>query len=156
MIKVSSFDEFSKLNTAILGTLEKNILPIESQDPNADLSEGLKLLEKAFPTWYVDEVNEDIEGFKKVLEQNDVKVLRPKWPFKDSTFRSPNWLTNGYDIYNVRDNQIIFGNNIVSTPPSSRYRQNEYFAFYEIFQDLQKDPNTRWVSVPKPSLPKGF
>ena len=46
MIKVSSFDEFSKLNTAILGTLEKNILPIESQDPNADLSEGLKLLEK--------------------------------------------------------------------------------------------------------------
>ena len=50
--------------------LEKNILPIESQDPNADLSEGLKLLEKAFPTWYVDEVNEDIEGFKKVLEQN--------------------------------------------------------------------------------------
>ena len=156
MIKVSSFDEFSKLNTAILGTLEKNILPIESQDPNADLSEGLKLLEKAFPTWYVDEVNEDIEGFKKVLEQNDVKVLRPKWPFKDSTFRSPNWLTNGYDIYNVRDNQIIFGNNIVSTPPSSRYRQNEYFAFYEIFQDLQKDPNTSWVSVPKPSLPKGF
>ena len=32
--------------------------------------------------------------------------------FADSKFSSPNWVTNGYDIYNVRDNQIIFGNNI--------------------------------------------
>ena len=156
MIKVSSFDEFTKLKTTVLGTFDKKILPLESQNPNADLSVGLKLLEKAFPSWYVDEVNEDIEGFKKILEQNHVNILRPKWPFPDSTFRSPNWITNGYDIYNVRDNQIIFGNNIVSTPPSSRYRQNEYFAFYKIFQNLQIDPSTIWVSVPKPSLPSGF
>ena len=76
--------------------------------------------------------------------------------FADSKFSSPNWVTNGYDIYNVRDNQIIFGNNIVSTPPSSRYRQNEYYAFYRIFKELQKDPETKWISVPKPSLPRGF
>tara|TARA_B100000242_G_C43053656_1_gene492500 strand:- start:2799 stop:3965 length:1167 start_codon:yes stop_codon:yes gene_type:complete len=156
MMKVSSFDEFSKLKTVILGTFDKKVLPLESQNPNADLTEGLKLLDKAYPEWYVDEVNEDIENFKKILEQNDVKVIRPKWPFSDSTFRSPNWITNGYDIYNVRDNQIIFGNKIISTPPSSRYRQNEYFAFYEIFQNLQNNPETSWVSVPKPSLPKGF
>ena len=82
--------------------------------------------------------------------------LRPKWPFSDSTFRSPNWITNGYDIYNVRDNQIIFGNQIINTPPSSRYRQNEYYALYEIFHNLLQNHEASWVSVPKPSLPKGF
>ena len=75
MIKVSSFDEFTKLKTTVLGTFDKKILPLESQNPNADLSVGLKLLEKAFPSWYVDEVNEDIEGFKKILEQNHVNIL---------------------------------------------------------------------------------
>ena len=59
MIRVSSFDEFSKLKTVILGTFDKKILPLESQNPNANLSEGLEILEKAYPQWYVDEVNEE-------------------------------------------------------------------------------------------------
>ena len=94
-------------------------------EQNDEDNAGLKLLQKAYPQWYIDEVNEDIENFKNILLLNDVKVLRPEWPFESSQFSSPQWTTNGYDIYNVRDNQIIFGNNIVSTPPSSRYRQNE-------------------------------
>ena len=156
MNRVSSHDEFTKLNSVILGTFSKDSIPIEIQKPNADLSKALRLISKAYPDWYVDEVNEDIENFKKILEKNNVEVFRPKWPFKTSEFTSPNWTTHGYDIYNVRDNQIIFGNTILSSPPSSRYRQNEYFAFYKLFCSLQEKSNANWVFTPKPSLPEGF
>ena len=46
MVRVSSFDEFTKLETVILGTFDNKILPLESQDPNANLSEGLKFLKR--------------------------------------------------------------------------------------------------------------
>lgn len=153
---ISSHDEFTKLQRVILGKFDKNSMAIESQNPNADIKEALKLLDKAYPQWYIDEVNEDLEAFKIILEKNDVDVIRPEWPFPSSEFSSPHWRTNGYDIYNVRDNQIIFGSNLISTPPSARFRQNEYFAFYKIFQDFTSDGTSNWIQVPSPSLPPGF
>ena len=155
-MKVSSYDEFSKLRTVLLGTFSRDSIALEIQKPNEDLSAGLKLLEKAYPQWYIDEVNEDIENFKNILLSNKVEVLRPEWPFESSQFSSPQWTTTGYDIYNVRDNQIVFGETILSSPPSSRFRQNEYFAFYNIFNSLQQESNANWIFAPKPSLPPGF
>ena len=76
----------------------KNSMAIESQNPNSDLKEGLRLLDKAYPQWYVDEVNEDLDNFRTILEQNHVEVIRPEWPFRSSEFSSPHWKTSGYDI----------------------------------------------------------
>ena len=113
MTRVSSYDEFTDLETVILGTFSKEGIPLEIQKPNADISKALELIDKAYPQWYVDEVNEDIENFKKILEENNVNVIRPNWPFDSAKFQSPSWTTNGYDIYNVRDNQIVFGDTII-------------------------------------------
>lgn len=153
---ISSNDEFTKLQKVILGTFDRSSIAIESQNPNTNFDEALKLLNKAYPQWYIDEVNEDLDTFKRVLIENDVEVIRPEWPFPSSEFSSPHWKTTGYDIYNVRDNQIVFGNNLISTPPSARFRQNEYFAFYKAFQELTSDLSSRWIKVPSPSLPPGF
>ncbi len=155
-MKISSFDEFTNLKTIILGDFNKNVFSIESQSSDSDLKKGLEILKKAYPDWYIDEVNEDINEFKNVLESFGVNILRPSWPFKSSKFSGPNWTTNGYDIYNVRDNNIVFGNNIVSTPPSSRYRQNEHFAFYKIFHELQIKNKANWIYAPRPALGPGF
>ena len=156
MVKVSSYDEFTDLKAVILGSFSKDSIALESQNPDVDFKLGLKLLEKAYPQWYIDEVNQDIEEFKKVLQKFNVDIYRPKWPFASSQFSSPNWKTNGYDIYNVRDNQIIFENKIITTPPSSRYRQNEHYAFQKIFYDLQENHNANWIFAPKPALKAGF
>jgi len=153
---ISSHDEFSKLQKVILGTFEKSSMALECQNPNVKLDEALKILDKAYPQWYVDEVNEDINDFQKILEKHNVEVIKPSWPFPSSEFSTPNWKSHGYDIYNVRDNQIVFGNTVITCPPSARFRQNEYFAFYEIFQYLTSNQLSKWVQVPSPSLPAGF
>ena len=153
---VSSYDEFSQLKKVVLGSFDKNSMALESQDPNVDFKAGLKILERAYPQWYVDEVNEDLNCFQEILERNNIQVLKPKWPFKSSEFSTPNWRSHGFDIFNVRDNQIVFGNTIISSPPSARYRQNEYFAFYKIFKELISNQLSKWVQVPGPSLPAGF
>ena len=95
MTRVYSNDEFSKLKTVILGTFSKDSIPLEIQNASADTKKALEILDKAYPQWYLDEVNEDIENFRKILEGNDIKVLRPEWPFKTSQFNSPNWTTKG-------------------------------------------------------------
>ena len=67
MVKISSFDEFSDLKSVILGSFNKNVFSIESQNKNDDLSKGIEILKKAYPDWYIEEVNEDIENFRKIL-----------------------------------------------------------------------------------------
>ena len=121
-MRVHSHDEFSQLKSVILGGFSKESAALETQVPGLDFSAVRPLLNKAYPDWYVDEVNEDIEGFCKVLTEAGIKVFRPKWPFESSFYSSPNWSSQGYDIYNVRDNHIVFGDKIISSPPSSRYR----------------------------------
>ena len=45
MTKVSSYDEFTDLETVILGTFSKDGIPLEIQKPNADISKALELID---------------------------------------------------------------------------------------------------------------
>ncbi len=155
-MKVHSHDEFSQLKSVILGTFSKESAALETQNPSASFTEARLLIQKAYPDWYIDEVNEDIEGFRQALVKSGVEVYRPSWPFPSSYFASPNWACEGYDIYNVRDNHIVFGDKIVSSPPSSRFRQNEHFAYYSLFHQLQINYKANWIYAPRPSLQPGF
>ena len=156
MHSINSHDEFTRLKSVVVGTFSRESESLESQNPDSDIYKALSLLQDAYPDWYVDEVNEDLEGFCNVLRQYDVEVQRPRWPFSGSLYKTPNWISHGYDIYNVRDNHIIFGDKIISTPPSSRYRQNEHYAYYDIFHKSVIETGAKWLFAPRPSLPAGF
>ena len=155
-MKLHSYDEFTRLKTVVLGIYDENSHGLESQDPNAEIEQALKLIKKASPDWYIDEVREDINGFEDVLRSFDIDIIRPSWPFKDSLYRSPTCVTSGYDLYNVRDNHIVFGDKLISSPPSGRYRLNEHFGFYSRFKEIHSQNPFSWIHAPRPSLPQGF
>ena len=80
-MKVHSHDEFSPLKSVILGTFSKESAALETQNPSASFTEARLLIQKAYPDWYIDEVNEDIESFRQALVKCGVEVYRPSWPF---------------------------------------------------------------------------
>jgi N-dimethylarginine dimethylaminohydrolase len=100
----------------------------------------------------MDEVAEDLEGLCGIFRQAGVSVLRPSWSEKSSRFETPNWMAAGFDIYNVRDLHVVFGNTLVVSAPSSRFRLFETHAFHDIFYRYFFDEGFRWVSAPLPRL----
>lgn len=153
---VSSNSEYGSLNSTILGTFNRDHLPLETFNISADFSAANSLLKEAYPDWYVDEVNEDIEDFRKLLIKKGVTVVRPEWPFPSSTFSNPLWTSQGYDIYNVRDNHLIVDDIVISCPSSERFRVNEHYAFHNIFNSIVDLYSVKWLYAPRPVLPEGF
>jgi glycine amidinotransferase/scyllo-inosamine-4-phosphate amidinotransferase 1 len=113
---------------------------------------AIELANKAYPQWYLDEVAEDLEGLCDIFRQAGVHVLRPKWSEKTSHFATPNWIAAGFDIYNVRDVHIVFGDTLVVSAPSSRFRIFETYAFHDLFYQSFFEDGFRWLSAPLPRL----
>jgi len=107
---------------------------------------------KAYPGWYLDEVAEDLEGLCGIFRLAGVNVLRPKWSETGSQFETPNWVASGFDIYNVRDLHIVFGNTLITSASSSRFRLFETYAFREILYENFFEDGFRWISAPLPRL----
>ena len=117
------------------------------------LEAALELVKKAYPQWYLDEVAEDLEELCGIFRQAGVSVIRPRWSEASSCFATPNWQAAGFDIYNVRDLHIVFGQTLVASAPSSRFRLFESCAFHDLFYRHFFDDGFRWVSAPPPRLP---
>jgi len=97
----------------------------------------------------LDEHIEDIEGFKKILIDNNVKVLTPKIPNKLITTKTLCWTSTNYPPLNVRDLTMIVGDSIIETPVSARWRQFENDYLKHIYLDYFKN-GSKWVSAPRP------
>lgn len=67
-------------------------------------------------------------------------------------FSTPNWAAAGFDIYNVRDLHIVFGNTLITSAPSSRFRQYESLAFHELLYEHFFEEGFRWICAPIPRL----
>jgi N-dimethylarginine dimethylaminohydrolase len=152
-LKLNSHNEWDPLKAVVVGTVEgfQPGLEILSNRPGA-VEVALELAKKACPQWYLDEVAEDLEGFCDIFRKAGVYVLRPKWSEKTSHFGTPNWIAAGFDIYNVRDLHIVFGDTLVVSAPSSRFRIFEPYAFHDLFYQCFFDDGFRWLSAPLPRL----
>ena len=116
------------------------------------LDAALDLVTRAYPQWYIDEVAEDLEGLCRIFGQAEVSVIRPSWTEQSTRFQSPNWQAAGFDIYNVRDLHIVFGDTLIVSAPSSRFRLFENYAFHDIFYQHFFEEGFRWISAPIPRL----
>jgi N-dimethylarginine dimethylaminohydrolase len=152
-LKLNSHNEWDPLKAVIVGTVEGFSPGLEVPHPRPGvLDTACELVKKAYPQWYLDEVSEDLEDLCRIFRQAGASVVRPSWSEKLPRFETPNWAAAGFDIYNVRDLHIIFGNTLVVSAPSSRFRLFETYAFHDVFYRNFFDEGFRWVSAPLPRL----
>ncbi len=152
-MKLNSHNEWDRLRAVIVGTVDGFSPGLEITVPRPGaLDVAVERAKKAYPQWYLDEVAEDLEGLCGIFRQADVSVIRPSWSEASSRFETPNWTAAGFDIYNVRDLHVVFGDTLVVSAPSSRFRLFETYAFHEIFYRCFFDDGFRWVSAPLPRL----
>jgi N-dimethylarginine dimethylaminohydrolase len=152
-LKLNSCNEWDRLKAVVVGTVDGYSPGLEIANPRPGvLDVALERVKKAYPQWYLDEVAEDLEGLCAIFRQAGVSVIRPSWSETSSRFETPNWTAAGFDIYNVRDLHIVFGDTLVVSAPSSRFRLFETYAFHDIFYRHFFDDGFRWVSAPLPRL----
>ena len=152
-MKLNSHNEWDPLQVVVVGTVDGFCPGIEIPEPRPNVMEtAIDLARTAYPQWYLDEVAEDLEGLCAIFRQAGVTVLRPQWSEKYLRFEMPNWSAAGIDIYNVRDLHIVFGDTLVVSAPSSRFRLFETYAFHDLFYRHFFDEGFRWIAAPLPRL----
>jgi N-dimethylarginine dimethylaminohydrolase len=152
-VKLNSHNEWDPLKAVVVGTVEGFSPGLETLDPRSSVLEGaVELAVNAFPQWYLDDVAEDLDDLCGIFRQARVNVLRPKWSEPSSRFETPNWSAAGFDIYNVRDLHIVFGDTLIVSAPSSRFRLFETYAFQDLLYQNFFEDGFKWISAPLPKL----
>ena len=149
-----SANEWGHLRTVVLGTVEGFApgVAFNRRASAAEIEEGVAIASQGYPQSYLDEVAEDLDGFRAALEAQGVRVLRPAWTEDDVSFTTPNFSASGFDLYNVRDQQLVIGNTFLSTPPTERFRYFEQMSLHNILHQNYFDDGFRWICAPTPKL----
>lgn len=153
-MKLNSHNEWDPLKAVVVGTVDDFSpgLEFSARTSEATREQACEMVKKAYPAWYLNEVAEDLEGLCSVLRQAGITVLRPKWDADTARFSTPNWSATGFDIYNVRDLHIVFGDTLVVSAPSSRFRLFESYAYRDLFYKNFFDEGFKWLTAPLPRL----
>ena len=167
---LNSFDEWSPLKEVIVGSAAN--YSSHDREISFDLffHENLYRSDWAYPrinnaiekksddrTWkikqrYVDELNEDVEGFANTLSSLGITVHRPiLLPPGSDSIKGWDWEALPAPALNIRDNTLILGNEIIETPPAIRSRYLETRLLSKIFQHYY-DKGARWTTMPRPIL----
>ena len=152
---VWSCNEWDPLEEVILGN------PLNARYPTPDRSAQLaefpdrSLAEipcGPFPQQIIEETEEDLNGFAKILEGLGVIVKRPDtWPH-EAKFSTIHWEAQGYYNYCPRDVLLVIGDHIIETPNVIRSRAQETFSYRTLLMEYMK-AGAKWYSAPKPRQP---
>ena len=125
----------------------------EKEIPEKIKEKAMKLSKKAYPQWFVDEVNEDLENLVDIIKKFGAKVFRPTVHDISRIYSSPFWSSSGNNLYNVRDLHLIVGNYVIESPSHHISRYFEATAFYNIWYEYFEEGFV-WIVGPKPKLDK--
>ncbi len=152
-MKINSHNEWDALREVILGSADNLTAGLEfpnSVTPGV-IEKAIEISKRAYPDWYKDEVNEDLEVFREILEKFGAKVHRPNDFGSENLVSTPDWRSYGADIYNVRDIHMVIGDTVIVSPSPSQFRYFEPNAFYDIWYQYFED-GFKWITAPKPRL----
>ena len=112
--------------------------PLAARFPHADPSTRLaeypdreidEIPQGPFPEWIIEETDEDLDAFVKVLEQAGARVRRPAtWPH-EAAFSTIHWTSQGYYNYCPRDVLLAIEDRIIETPNVIRSRAQETSSY---------------------------
>lgn len=153
-MKINSHNEWDRLRTVIIGSVEGMSVGMEFPNQNvtqAEIDTARRVAKKAVPEWYVQNVAEDLENICDIIRKFGAEVIRPQQYGTEHFTQSPCWSATGKDLYNVRDLHIVIGNTVVASPSSVRFRYFEHDGFYDIFCQYL-DEGFKWIFAPRPRL----
>ena len=154
MSRVWSCNEWDHLEEVILGN------PLNARYPTPDRSSQLaefsdrslaEIPRGPFPQKVIEETEEDLNEFVKVLASSGVTVKRPEtWPH-EAKFSTIHWEAQGYYNYCPRDILLVIGDQIIETPNVIRSRAQETFSYRALLIDYMRS-GAKWYSAPRPML----
>jgi len=153
--KINSHNEWDKLKEIIVGTSQGTLATLtwrgETSPSEKVIEKALALSAKACPSWFYDEVEEDLDGLAETLKKCGVVVHRPKPLDYSKFFGTPFWKSTSNNCYNTRDLNLVVGNAVIESPSylESRYYEPStmYHIWYEYFER-----GFKWIAAPKPLL----
>ena len=153
--KINCHNEWDRLQEIIVGTAEGTIATLswmrQGKIPEKILEQAKSLAEKATPKWFYDEVGEDLQGLADTLKKLGVVVHRPTPYNQKEIFSTPFWSTNSNNSYNVRDLNLVVGNNVIESPSYLASRYYETVSLYPIWYKYF-EKGFKWIAGPKPEL----
>src|SRR6202162_3225259 len=154
MSGVWSCNEWDQLEEVIVGN------PLNARYPTPDRSTQLaefpdrslaEIPRGPFPQQIIEETEEDLNGFAKILEGLGIAVKRPDtWPH-EGKFSTIHWEVQGYYNYCPRDVLLVIGDHIIETPNVIRSRAQETFSYRALLMEYMRS-GAKWYSAPKPML----
>jgi N-dimethylarginine dimethylaminohydrolase len=154
ILRVWSCNEWDPLEEVIVGN------PVHARFPTPDPSTRIaefpdrslaEIPRGPFPQRVVEETEEDLNEFVRILEGLGVTVKRPQtWPH-EAKFSTIHWEAQGYYNYCPRDILLVIGDQIIETPNVIRSRAQETFSYRTLLMDYMK-AGAKWYSAPKPML----
>jgi N-dimethylarginine dimethylaminohydrolase len=154
MSAVWSCNEWDQLEEVIVGN------PLNARFPTADRSSHLaefhdrslaEIPRGAFPQRIIEETEEDLDEFVRILEGLGIIVRRPEtWPH-EAKFSTIHWEAQGYYNYCPRDVLLVIADHIIETPNVIRSRAQETFSYRRLLMGYLKS-GAKWYSAPKPML----
>ncbi len=155
MSKINSHNEWDTLKECIVGTAKNTHATFTWQnsdkiDPKK-FEEAIKITNDASPSWFYDEVTEDLDNLAKTLEDLSVKVYRPNVYDFSQLYQTPFWASTSNNAYNVRDLNLVVGNMVIESPSYDMSRYFESTTLYDIWYEYF-DKGFKWICGPKPKL----
>jgi hypothetical protein len=152
--RVWSCNEWDPLEEVIVGNPLHARFP--TPDPSTQMAEFpdrslAEIPRGPFPQRIIEETEEDLNEFVRILEGQGVTVKRPQtWPH-EAKFSTIHWEAEGYYNYCPRDIMLVIGDQIIETPNVIRSRAQETFSYRALLMDYMK-AGAKWYSAPKPML----
>lgn len=154
-LKVNSHNEWDKLREIIVGTAEGThatlTWPRPDPIPEDVLRKAQALNHEAHPQWFLDEIEEDLDGLANTIAQFGVKVYRPTVHDITRMYSTPFWQSTGNNVYNVRDLHLVVGNTVIESPSYLPSRYFEQLALYDIWYEYF-EAGFKWICGPRPKI----
>jgi len=154
MSRVWSCNEWDHLEEVIVGN------PFKARYPTPDRSTQLaefsdrplaEIPRGPFPQKVIEETEEDLNEFVRVLSSAGVTVKRPEPWRHEAKFSTIHWEAHGYYNYCPRDILLVIGDQIIETPNVIRSRAQETFSYRSLLMEYMKS-GAKWYSAPRPML----
>lgn len=154
-MKINSHNEWDTLKEVVVGSADKTeaVLTWQESSPPTEAvkQKAVTLARQAYPQWFLEEVNEDLDGLADSISGFGVKVFRPEVHDINKFCVSPFWTSTGNNSYNVRDLHLVVGNAVIESPSQHSCRYFEPLALYPIWYEYFEE-GFQWISGPKPKL----
>jgi N-dimethylarginine dimethylaminohydrolase len=154
--RLHSFDEFTRLRSIVVGTPEgANHPEIEASFENFFRVPEDPALRRAaigpVPRSILEETEEDIQNFIRVLRSLNIEVTRPVAVNSAVSFRTPHFEISQLYSLMPRDCVLVVGDLFVEVSSPSRARYFETFAFRPLMEAYVAK-GAHVVAAPKPIL----